>query len=351
LTLSTASPAPDSNINLTISSAPFSTILLIANDKSFMSFRPGSDIKKSDIHEAYSALRRHKSEPHGSVILFDNLTSWRICSDEELDDLKRQVDVIEEPSSAESHQDPLDIEVDPENYEMDTWIFETISLPSSGSISIPLTVPSTITTWTLSAISMNSEHGLAVSDPQDLVVVREFFIKLNLPYSIFNGEVFQLDVFVFNNLAASESMSAKVTLYRENFDFVEYKKAQSDCQMSVVDAPKKTISIEVNAGTGMGSFYIRSTNPGLIKLRLSAMALTPSNREFKNEIVEKLLVETEGATLEDTAITIVNFDSHLKEHYSYGFSSMNVNKDFIKFSAKISSDLMENSISYDTQSM
>jgi Alpha-2-macroglobulin family len=312
-------------------------------DKSFSTFRPGNDIRRSDVYEDYSTLRRSKGELDlpGSVILYDNLTSWRICSNEELSELEREIDLIEE--SNEVKEDSL-----VSSY---TWIFETINLPSSGSITIPLTTPNTITTWSLSAISLSSDLGIAISDPQELVVSKDFFVKLNLPYSIYKGEVYKLDVLIFNNLPTTEVMSVEVTLYSENFEFVEMNKIQDGCQLTFSNFSSKTIKSQVASSVSSASFHIRSMHPEIINLRLSASATTPSSGKFKDEIVETLRVETEGVTMYDNQITIINFESFLREQINFKFSSMNVHQSLVRFSATISSDLMENSIGYDAQSL
>ena len=51
------------------------------------------------------------------------------------------------------------------------------------------TVPDTITTWNAEAIAINQANGLGISPLTQLVVKKELFVSLELPYSIIFGEI------------------------------------------------------------------------------------------------------------------------------------------------------------------
>lgn len=83
-------------------------------------------------------------------------------------------------------------------------------------------MPDTITSWVVSAISIDPVTGLGLTQmPRVLEVFQPFFVSLNLPYSIKRGEVLHLPAIVFNYL--ENDVDADVTLHNEDdeFEFVD----------------------------------------------------------------------------------------------------------------------------------
>lgn len=83
-------------------------------------------------------------------------------------------------------------------------------------------VPDTITSWVITAFSLNPSTGLSLTqNPSKLQVFQPFFISLNLPYSIKRGEIVSIPIVIFNYM--DESVNADVTLHNEDqaFEFVE----------------------------------------------------------------------------------------------------------------------------------
>uniref|UniRef100_A0A667Y8V4 CD109 molecule n=1 Tax=Myripristis murdjan TaxID=586833 RepID=A0A667Y8V4_9TELE len=68
-------------------------------------------------------------------------------------------------------------------------------------ISINLTVPDSITTWSATAFVVSESLGLGVVEtPAELTVFQDFFLSLNLPAYIVRGEELVLEVLLFNYL-------------------------------------------------------------------------------------------------------------------------------------------------------
>ena len=61
-----------------------------------------------------------------------------------------------------------------------------------------VTVPDTITTWVMQAVAINKQTGLGLATPLRIVVYRDYFISLKLPYSVKKGEQVSLLATVFN---------------------------------------------------------------------------------------------------------------------------------------------------------
>uniref|UniRef100_A0A3B3H3B7 Alpha-2-macroglobulin-like 1 n=1 Tax=Oryzias latipes TaxID=8090 RepID=A0A3B3H3B7_ORYLA len=84
-------------------------------------------------------------------------------------------------------------------YFPETWIWDLVSVGSSGSTSLVKTVPDTITKWTAGAFCV-SPAGFGVAPNVRLTAFQPFFVSLTLPYSVVRGEVFTLKATVFNYL-------------------------------------------------------------------------------------------------------------------------------------------------------
>uniref|UniRef100_A0A4W4GV27 Anaphylatoxin-like domain-containing protein n=1 Tax=Electrophorus electricus TaxID=8005 RepID=A0A4W4GV27_ELEEL len=55
-----------------------------------------------------------------------------------------------------------------------------------------------ITTWQVLAISLSKTHGICVADPYEMVVVKDFFVDLKLPYSAVRNEQLEIKAIVHN---------------------------------------------------------------------------------------------------------------------------------------------------------
>ncbi|XP_034755218.1 CD109 antigen [Etheostoma cragini] len=83
----------------------------------------------------------------------------------------------------------------------ETWIWMDMNTSNSKLLSIPLTVPDSITTWTATAFVISENLGLGVVErPAELTVFQEFFLSLNLPAYVIRGEELLLEIILFNYL-------------------------------------------------------------------------------------------------------------------------------------------------------
>ncbi|CAM5078645.1 unnamed protein product [Natator depressus] len=82
----------------------------------------------------------------------------------------------------------------------ETWIWDLVSVDSTGKANIVFTIPDTITEWKASVFCLERESGFGISAPTSLTAFQPFFVDLTLPYSIIRGEDFLLRANVFNYL-------------------------------------------------------------------------------------------------------------------------------------------------------
>merc|ERR1719415_285588 len=77
-----------------------------------------------------------------------------------------------------------------------------------------LNAPHTLTTWVGEAFCIHKEEGLGVAEPDNLLVKQDFFAEINLPYSVKRGELFPLNISVFNYV--SQDLPIRAELIVEN---------------------------------------------------------------------------------------------------------------------------------------
>ncbi|XP_040001306.1 complement C3-like isoform X2 [Xiphias gladius] len=89
----------------------------------------------------------------------------------------------------------------------ESWLWSDIKLPACSrqtpnceSTSSVKNVPlqDSITTWQFTGISLSRTHGICVADPLEVIVRKEFFIDLRLPYSAVRGEQLEIKAILHN---------------------------------------------------------------------------------------------------------------------------------------------------------
>lgn len=72
-------------------------------------------------------------------------------------------------------------------------------------MSIDVTIPESITTWSLTGISISKLSGIGISKAS-FDVFLPFFIQLNLPYAAKRNEGVVVDILVFNYLDSPQDV-------------------------------------------------------------------------------------------------------------------------------------------------
>lgn len=152
----------------------------------------------------------------------------------------------------------------------------------NGTQTIQKTVPDTITSWVISAFSINPETGLGLTKKSKILeVFQPFFVSLNLPFSVKRGEVLTIPAIVFNYL--DDDAVTEVTLHNEHGEFVFVGSDKSD-----ETSQKKEITVKANNGAST-SFVIRPTKVGPISIKVVATTALASDG-----VDHILTVEPEG---------------------------------------------------------
>uniref|UniRef100_T1E175 Putative complement component n=1 Tax=Cupiennius salei TaxID=6928 RepID=T1E175_CUPSA len=80
----------------------------------------------------------------------------------------------------------------------ETWIYENMIVGPDNREELSLSLPHSITTWVIQAVSVSPEHGICVAEPKRLVSFKKLFLHLNLPYSVVRNEQVEIQATVFN---------------------------------------------------------------------------------------------------------------------------------------------------------
>eukprot|EP00057_Strongylocentrotus_purpuratus_P024790 XP_011679264.1 PREDICTED: CD109 antigen [Strongylocentrotus purpuratus] len=178
----------------------------------------------------------------------------------------------------------------------ETWLWVDTEADSAGRVSIQTNFPDTITSWVGTAISMDAQAGLGVTqNAAKATVFKNFFVSLNLPYSVIRGEKFVLEANVFNYL--KQDVRATVQLQSS----MDYYIIQGDKQMST--PVSKTVTVPSNK-TATVNFAIEPTKNGMIELVVTATA-----GGEQDGVRRLLLVEPEGVAQEYVVSDLVDFSN------------------------------------------
>ncbi|KAM6294066.1 LOW QUALITY PROTEIN: A.superbus venom factor 1-like [Aegotheles albertisi] len=119
------------------------------------------------------------------------------------DKMQRQFH-LELARSSEEEDIILDEDITSRNYFPESWLWQVEALtqrPNELGISqknVLVYLPDSITTWEVLAISLSPTMGLCVADPYEIVVMKNFFIDLRLPYSVVRNEQVEIRAILYN---------------------------------------------------------------------------------------------------------------------------------------------------------
>ncbi|XP_055346857.1 CD109 antigen-like [Paramacrobiotus metropolitanus] len=106
-----------------------------------------------------------------------------------------------------------------------SFLFETAAADANGFTEIHSKVPDSITTWKISAFSLNNSTGLGLTSvPAKLKVFQPFFAVLNLPFSIVRFENLTAEVLVFNYMSQQQDVTVQLEIRNPDNTTAVFKK-------------------------------------------------------------------------------------------------------------------------------
>ncbi|XP_041473602.1 CD109 antigen-like isoform X2 [Lytechinus variegatus] len=180
----------------------------------------------------------------------------------------------------------------------ETWLWVDTEADSAGRVSIDTTFPDTITSWVGTAISMDAINGLGVThNASRATVFKDFFISLNLPYSVIRGEKFVLEANIFNYL--KDNVTANVILAASP----SYEILKDGQPVSTMVT--KTVKVAANK-SATAKFAVNPLKNGMIDLRVDASV---PNMGVSDAVLRRLLVEPEGIEQEEVVSRLVDMSN------------------------------------------
>ncbi|KYN03797.1 hypothetical protein ALC62_05309 [Cyphomyrmex costatus] len=303
---------PGENVNLMISAKPNSFIGLLGVDQRSLLLKSGNDISYDQVYKELQTYDKAEASPHADGFFGHRL--WRPGSGT-ADDVFQKTGVVILTNGYVHENLPIlyyrnsfeDVmfasaagfagpaaALPPEKVKVrknfpETWLWQTLEAGYNGKTELRREVPDSITSWVLTAFSVNDAHGLGlIEEPRKLKVFKPFFISVDLPYSVIRGEIVGIQIVVFNYM--NKDLTAEVLLTNDGqFDFAEVSN-------EVHDAPKlelyrrKKVDVKANSGSSV-SFMIIPRELGYISIKATANSVLAGD-----SVEHKLLVNAEGET-------------------------------------------------------
>ncbi|XP_011643182.1 CD109 antigen-like [Pogonomyrmex barbatus] len=303
---------PGESVNLVISTKPNSFVGLLGVDQRSLLLKSGNDISYEQVYKELQSYDKAEVSPHTDA--FFGRPLWRPGSGT-ADDVFQKTgliiltngyvhenfpilyyrssfeDVMYASPAAFSGQAAA---LPPEKIKVrknfpETWLWQTLDAGYNGKTELRRNVPDSITSWVLTAFSVNDAHGLGlIEEPRKLKVFKPFFISIDLPYSVIRGEIVGIQIVVFNYM--NKDLITEVLLTNEGqFDFAEVSN-------EVHDAPKlelyrtKKVDVKANSGSTV-SFMIIPRELGYISIKATANSVLAGD-----SVEHKLFVNAEGET-------------------------------------------------------
>ncbi|XP_051162280.1 CD109 antigen isoform X2 [Leptopilina boulardi] len=301
---------PSDEISLTVSTNPDSYIGLLGVDQRSLLLKSGNDIsheqvenemKSYDKADTYELYHRGGAETSsevftnaGAVIITNAYVHYSFPIAFYRSRLEEDFIPVNAFAMAAGAAPSPNAMIPPEKIKLrknfpETWLWQALDAGIEGRAVIRKTVPDSITSWVISAFTINDVQGFGlIETPRKLKVFKPFFISMNLPYSVIRGEIVAIPIVVFNYM--DKDLIAEVVLENRNqFEFAEISN-------EVHDSPKfemhrsKIVKVKGNSGASV-SFMVIPKEIGYITIAANA-----TTNIAADGIETKLLVKAEGET-------------------------------------------------------
>uniref|UniRef100_A0A8C7WDC7 Uncharacterized protein n=1 Tax=Oncorhynchus mykiss TaxID=8022 RepID=A0A8C7WDC7_ONCMY len=127
----------------------------------------------------------------------------------------------------------------------ESWLWKEENLPQCPkdeecAIQKSIDLPDSITSWQITAIGLSKTHGICVSEPLTLIVRKNFFLDLKLPYSAVRNEQLEIKAVLHNYI--DDTITVRVEL-RETSDVCSSASKKGKYVVTVMVDPMSTRSV------------------------------------------------------------------------------------------------------------
>ncbi|XP_053402579.1 alpha-1-macroglobulin-like [Mercenaria mercenaria] len=198
-----------------------------------------------------------------------------------------------EDDNAEGAELPMEEEEQVRQDFPETWLWDIEMTDDNGNLILTREVPDTITKWQVSAFGVNEQNGLSVSETKEVTVFQDFFISMNLPYSVVRTEKVNIDMLVFNYL--DEELEVEVEL-------------DQSPNYTIAGGSKFKRALTIPAGTSnVASAKVEFTKIGDIPLKATARNVRGNGNQNNNVdiVIRELIVKPEGREIREDDNVVV----------------------------------------------
>uniref|UniRef100_A0A4W5Q9R7 Anaphylatoxin-like domain-containing protein n=1 Tax=Hucho hucho TaxID=62062 RepID=A0A4W5Q9R7_9TELE len=147
----------------------------------------------------------------------------------------------------------------------ESWLWNEDSLPQCPSdkecaIQKSITLPDSITSWQITAIGLSKTHGICVSEPLTLIVWKNFFLDLKLPYSAVRNEHLEIKAILHNYM--EDTITVRVEL-RETSDVCSSASKKGKYIVTVMVDARSTRSVPfviIPMKLGLHTIEVKASN-------------------------------------------------------------------------------------------
>ncbi|XP_043940645.1 complement C3-like [Protopterus annectens] len=118
---------------------------------------------------------------------------------------EKETDVLVAARSEEEDEYMSEEDITSRTQFPESWLWDVISLPAvpndkrhSSVVLENVYLKDSITTWEVQAVSVSPQKGICVAEPYDIIVMKDFFIDLRLPYSAVRNEQIEIKAILYN---------------------------------------------------------------------------------------------------------------------------------------------------------
>ncbi|XP_045410325.1 ovostatin homolog 2-like [Lemur catta] len=179
----------------------------------------------------------------------------------------------------------------------ETWIWDLVSVDSSGSANLSFLIPDTITQWKANGFCVNGDAGFGISSTVTLDVSQSFFVEIASSSSVVRNEQFDLIVSVFSYLDTCVEISVQLEAsqnYEANLSTLKNSGSE------IIQPGEKKTYVWTVKPKKLGEVTITAVAESKQSSACPQDADEQQNLNWKDTVVKSLLVEPEGIERETT---------------------------------------------------